>query len=61
MEWNKTLDPAGRPAGNMTGFTIFPATITGKYLSMLKEIVPQLVRVASSTIRIGRQRRAHSF
>ena len=36
----------GRPAGNMTGFTIFPATITGKYLSMLKEIVPQLVRVA---------------
>jgi putative tryptophan/tyrosine transport system substrate-binding protein len=35
-----------RPAGNMTGFTIFPATITGKYLSMLKEMVPQLVRVA---------------
>jgi putative tryptophan/tyrosine transport system substrate-binding protein len=35
-----------RPAGNMTGFTIFPATITGKYLSMLKEIVPQLARVA---------------
>ena len=36
-----------RPAGNVTGFTIFPATITGKYLSMLKEMVPQLVRVAS--------------
>ena len=35
-----------RPAGNMTGFTIFPATITGKYLSMLKEMVPQLVRAA---------------
>src|SRR6266478_9522106 len=35
-----------RPAGNMTGFTIFPATITGKHLSMLKEMVPQLVRVA---------------
>jgi putative ABC transport system substrate-binding protein len=35
-----------RPAGNMTGFTIFPATITSKYLSMLKEMVPQLVRVA---------------
>ena len=31
-----------RPAG----FTIFPATITGKYMSMLKEMVPQLVRVA---------------
>ena len=36
-----------RPAGNVTGFTIFPATITGKHLSMLKEMVPQLVRVAS--------------
>src|SRR5437764_4070701 len=35
-----------RPAGNMTGFTILPATITGKYLSMLKELVPELVRVA---------------
>jgi putative ABC transport system substrate-binding protein len=30
----------------MTGFTIFPATITGKYLSMLKEMVPQLAHVA---------------
>jgi putative tryptophan/tyrosine transport system substrate-binding protein len=35
-----------RPGGNMTGFTIFPATITGKYLSILKEMVPQLARVA---------------
>src|SRR5436190_9546595 len=35
-----------RPGGNMTGFTIFPATITGKHLSMLKEMVPQLVRAA---------------
>jgi putative tryptophan/tyrosine transport system substrate-binding protein len=35
-----------RPAGNMTGFTIFPATITGKHLSMLNEMVPKLVRVA---------------
>ena len=35
-----------RPGGNMTGFTIFPATITGKYLSMLKEMMPQLARVA---------------
>jgi putative ABC transport system substrate-binding protein len=35
-----------RPAGNMTGFTILPATITGKYLSMLKEMMPQLARVA---------------
>jgi putative ABC transport system substrate-binding protein len=35
-----------RPAGNMTGFTILPATITGKYLSMLKEMMPQLASVA---------------
>src|SRR5215471_10291931 len=35
-----------RPGGNMTGFTIFPTTITGKYLSMLKEMMPQLARVA---------------
>ena len=35
-----------RPGGNMTGFTIFPATITGKYLSILKEMMPQLARVA---------------
>jgi len=35
-----------RPAGNMSGFTIFPATITGKYLSIRKEMVPQLARVA---------------
>jgi putative ABC transport system substrate-binding protein len=35
-----------RPAGNMTGFTILRATITGKYLSMLKEMMPRLARVA---------------
>lgn len=35
-----------RPGGNITGFTIMQATITGKYLSMLKELTPQLTRVA---------------
>jgi putative tryptophan/tyrosine transport system substrate-binding protein len=35
-----------RPGKNLTGFTILHATITGKYVSMLKEIVPQLDRVA---------------
>jgi putative ABC transport system substrate-binding protein len=34
-----------RPGGNATGFTNFNATITGKYLSILKEIMPHLVRV----------------
>jgi putative ABC transport system substrate-binding protein len=35
-----------RPGGNITGFTVLHATIAGKYLEMLKEMVPQLVRVA---------------
>jgi ABC-type uncharacterized transport system substrate-binding protein len=35
-----------RPGGNITGFTVLHASIAGKYLAMLKEIVPQLARVA---------------
>src|SRR6266498_5782949 len=35
-----------RPVGNITGFTILHASIAGKYLAMLKEMVPQLARVA---------------
>ena len=35
-----------RPGGNMTGFTILQATITGKYLSMLREMMPRVARVA---------------
>ena len=35
-----------RPGGNITGFTVLHASIAGKYLSMLKEMVPQLARVA---------------
>jgi putative ABC transport system substrate-binding protein len=35
-----------RPGGNITGFTNLQATITGKYLSILNEIVPKLLRVA---------------
>jgi putative ABC transport system substrate-binding protein len=35
-----------RPGGNITGFTILNASIAGKYVSMLKEMVPQLARVA---------------
>ncbi len=34
------------PGGNATGFTILQATITGKYLSMLQEIEPDISRVA---------------
>jgi putative tryptophan/tyrosine transport system substrate-binding protein len=29
-----------RPGGNITGFTVLPASIAGKYLEILKEMVP---------------------
>jgi putative ABC transport system substrate-binding protein len=35
-----------RPGGNLTGFMSFEASIAGKWLAMLKEIAPRLVRVA---------------
>ena len=35
-----------RPTGNVTGFTVLHASIVGKYLEMLKEMAPQLARVA---------------
>jgi putative ABC transport system substrate-binding protein len=35
-----------RPGGNLTGLLNFEATITGKWLVMLKEIAPQLARAA---------------
>ena len=35
-----------RPGGNITGFTLLHASIAGKYVSMLKEMVPQLAGVA---------------
>lgn len=33
-----------RPGGNATGFTLLQATIPGKYLSILRELMPQLNR-----------------
>jgi putative tryptophan/tyrosine transport system substrate-binding protein len=33
-----------RPGGNITGFTVLHASIAGKYLEILKEMVPQLAR-----------------
>jgi putative tryptophan/tyrosine transport system substrate-binding protein len=35
-----------RPGGNITGFTIFEHSFAGKWLEMLKEVVPGMVRVA---------------
>ena len=35
-----------RPGGNITGFLLFEASITGKWLAMLKEVAPDLARAA---------------
>jgi len=35
-----------RPGGNVTGFTIFEHSFAGKWLEMLKEVVPAMTRVA---------------
>jgi putative ABC transport system substrate-binding protein len=35
-----------RPGGNITGFTIFEHSFAGKWLEMLKEVVPGMTRVA---------------
>src|SRR4029077_6442212 len=35
-----------RPGGNITGVMQYEASVTGKWLAMLKEIAPSLVRAA---------------
>lgn len=35
-----------RPGGNVTGLQLYEASIVGKWLSMLREIAPQMTRVA---------------
>jgi putative tryptophan/tyrosine transport system substrate-binding protein len=35
-----------QPGGNLTGLTMFEASVSGKWLAMLKEIEPQLARAA---------------
>jgi putative ABC transport system substrate-binding protein len=35
-----------RPGGNITGLMLFEASVTGKWLAMLKEITPRLERAA---------------
>jgi putative tryptophan/tyrosine transport system substrate-binding protein len=50
----QVIDPVGagfvtslaRPGGNATGFTIYEYGMSGKWLEILKEIAPRLVRVA---------------
>jgi putative ABC transport system substrate-binding protein len=43
---SKIVASRGRPGGNTTGFAIVQATMAGKYLSILRELIPQLSRVA---------------
>jgi putative ABC transport system substrate-binding protein len=38
-----------RPGGNITGLMLFEASVTGKWLAMLKEIAPRLERAAFMT------------
>src|SRR4030095_9421514 len=35
-----------RPGGNITGFTQFEYSLSGKWLELLKEIVPRVTRAA---------------
>jgi putative ABC transport system substrate-binding protein len=36
----------GRPGGNITGFMLFEYGLAGKWLDLIKEVAPQLARVA---------------
>jgi putative ABC transport system substrate-binding protein len=40
------VDSLARPGGNVTGFTLFEYAIGGKWLELLKEIAPNVRRVA---------------
>jgi putative ABC transport system substrate-binding protein len=40
------VDSLARPGGNITGFTIITGVLAGKRLELLKEIIPNLSRVA---------------
>jgi putative ABC transport system substrate-binding protein len=40
------VENLARPGGNITGFTSFEYAISGKWLELLKEVVPRVTRVA---------------
>jgi putative ABC transport system substrate-binding protein len=40
------VESLGRPGGNLTGFTNFEYSLSGKWLELLKEIAPMVRRVA---------------
>jgi putative ABC transport system substrate-binding protein len=45
------VESFARPGGNITGFTIFEATLNTKFLELLKDVAPQVNRV--SVFRLG--------
>src|SRR3974390_2652277 len=40
------IDSLARPGGNITGFTVFEYSMSGKWLQLLKEIAPDVTRGA---------------
>jgi putative ABC transport system substrate-binding protein len=40
------VDSLARPGGNLTGFTVFEYSMSGKWLQLLKEIAPGVTRAA---------------
>ena len=40
------VDSLARPGGNITGFTLYEYSISGKWLALLKEIAPGMTRAA---------------
>jgi putative ABC transport system substrate-binding protein len=43
---NKILNNLSRPEGNVTGFTTFEPSLTGKWVQLLRELDPRVRRVA---------------
>jgi putative ABC transport system substrate-binding protein len=43
---SRFVESVQRPGGNITGFTVFQGKMTGKYLSILRELIPQLSSAA---------------
>jgi putative tryptophan/tyrosine transport system substrate-binding protein len=41
-----TVDSLARPGGNATGFSLFEYATSGKWLELLKEVAPDVMRVA---------------
>jgi putative ABC transport system substrate-binding protein len=40
------VDSLARPGGNVTGFTVFEYSLSGKWLELLKQIAPHVMRAA---------------